>query len=460
MKSKNKYFFLIIFLGIYVLLVGGGYLVAFPTIPQPKNSNTNTVFWDAELSHPYFYKGSDDDILVNFHIKGQEVKSGERAPVNLVLVIDRSGSMGEVGKLEYAKEAAKRIISDQGSNDRIGIVAYSTDVELLYPIQFLKDKESATSVVNSLYPTDSTNLSGGLIAGIDQLKTLNRDGYVNRVILLSDGLANVGITDIGELSRIASQAAEIGIHLTTMGLGLNYDENLMTNIAEYGAGNYYFIESPTQLATIFEKEFGQILATVAKDPTIYLTLAPGVQIKNIYGYTHTIKDGKVQIKLGDIFSGQERNITVKLNGPTQNLGKRQLLTASFEFTDIIKNKQPVSLIRELTYEVTQDKSKVAANENKDVAARGVSVDAASEFYRATMYYEQGNRHDALNNIKKALGMIVQLNGSPQKSTATMEQEAELRDAMEEMSAVPSAPESDAGKKLIKEYKAKSREQQK
>ncbi|HLE24930.1 MAG TPA: hypothetical protein VI935_04680, partial [Thermodesulfobacteriota bacterium] len=61
MKSKNKYLFLIIFLGICVLLVGGGYLVAFPTIPQPKNSNTNTVFWDAKLSHPYFHKGSDDD---------------------------------------------------------------------------------------------------------------------------------------------------------------------------------------------------------------------------------------------------------------------------------------------------------------------------------------------------------------------------------------------------------------
>jgi len=217
---------------------------------------------------------------------------------------------------------------------------------------------------------------------------------------------------------------------------------------------------PHSLQPYFEKEFGQILATVAKDPTIYLTLAPGVQIKNIYGYTHTIKDGKVQIKLGDIFSGQERNILVKLNGPTQNLGKHQLLTASFEFTDIIKNKQPVSLIRELTYEVTQDKSKVAANENKVVAARGVSVDAASELYRATMYYEQGNRDDALNNIKRALGMIVQLNSSPQKSAATVKQEAELRDAIEEMSAVSSAPESDAGKKLIKEYKAKSREQQK
>src|SRR3989304_8233925 len=130
MKVNKLKLVFIFFLGICVLLVGGGYLVAFPTIPQPKNSKTNTVFWDAKLSHPYFYKGSDEDILINFHIKGQEVKYRERAPVNLVLVIDRSGSMGEVGKLEYAKEAAKRIISDLGSNDRIGIVGHSTQVGL------------------------------------------------------------------------------------------------------------------------------------------------------------------------------------------------------------------------------------------------------------------------------------------------------------------------------------------
>ncbi len=464
MRIKSKSLFWVIFLCLFVLMVGGRYLVAFPTIPpppeNPTNTDTDTVSWDVKLSHPYVHQGSDGEVLLNLYIKGQEVRSTKRAPVNLVLVIDKSGSMSEVGKLEYAKEAAKRIISGLGSGDRLAVVAYSTGVQLLYPIQFLKDKESAISVVNSLYPTNSTNLSGGLITGIDQLKLHKGDSFINRVILLSDGLANVGITDIGQLGRIASQAAENGIHITTMGLGLNYDENLMMNLAEYGAGNYYFIESPTQLAGIFEKEFGQIIATIAKDPVIYLSLAPGIQLKNIYGYTHTIKDGKVQINLGDLFSGQERNILIKLNAPTDKPGKHGLATASLEFTDILKNSQAVQLQKELAYECTEDKNKVAANEDKEVTTRGVSVDAAYDLYQATGEYEKGNRKDALDTIKGALRSIVELNKSPQRSEATVKQEAELRGAMEEISVAAPVPASDAGKKLIKEYKAKAREQQK
>src|ERR1700752_2833729 len=99
MKVNSKLVFLVVFLGLSALVIGGRYLVAFPTIPQPENSNTDTVSWDVKLSHPYVKHDSDGDVFLNFHIKGQEVKSAKRAPINLVLVIDRSGSMSEKGKL-------------------------------------------------------------------------------------------------------------------------------------------------------------------------------------------------------------------------------------------------------------------------------------------------------------------------------------------------------------------------
>ena len=451
---------LLFFLGTFALLVGGRYIGAFPKISQPLISTTDSVIWNVGLNRPFLHRGSNSEVLLNLKIKGQEFSSHERAPVNLVLVIDRSGSMSDSGKLEYAKDAAKTIISGLASEDRLSVVAYSTGVQLLYPIQYLRDKERAILAVDSLYPTNSTNLSGGLIMGIDQLRSIESSDNINRVILLSDGLANVGITNVDELSRVASQAAERGIHVTTMGLGLHYDENLMMNLAEYGAGNYYFIESPTQLAGIFKKEFGQMLATVAKDSVVNLSLSPEVELKEIFGYTHTTKDGFIQINLGDLHSGQERNILIKLNAPTGSIGKHQLVNASLEFTDILNNNRNVKLEKELAYQVTEDKSKVRANEDKKISARGVSVNAAYDLYRAVTEYEKGNRRDALSKVKRALNSVVEINNSPQKSDDTIKQEDVLRGLMEDLAEEAPAPGSASGKKIIKEYKAESREQQK
>jgi len=457
----HKYSIVVAVLFVAVaVLAGGRYLDAFPSIPKPARASSGTVAWDVNLSHPYVERGSSGEVLLNLKIKGDEVEMLKRMAVNLVLVIDRSGSMSDKGKMEYAKSAAKQIIGSLGNQDRVAIVAYSSDVQLLYPAQFLTDKEYAFRVIDSIYPTNSTNLSGGLITGIDQLNALKREGYLNRVILLSDGLANMGITDIGQLSTIASNAAKRGIHITTMGLGLNYDENLMMNLAEYGAGNYYFIESPTQLAGIFQKEFGQLAKTVGKDPEITLSLAPGVVIDEVYGYTHTTKDGKVTIKLGDVFSGQERDILVRMKAPSGTSGIQQLANVSFKYNDVMAENRSVSLLENISYHVTEDKKAVTDNEDKDVSARGVAVKAANDFYKATTEYENGNREEAYSVQSGAYRSLVELNKSGFATERTRKQEAELRDALEGMSADAPAPSSESGKKLIKEQKAKARQQQK
>lgn len=470
MKMSNSYFIIGIFILILAALAGGKYLSALPTNNKQEEdsmdiktvSNTDTVTWDVKLSHPYVEKGSLRELMLNLKIKGREAEMKERTPVNLVLVIDRSGSMDDRGKIEYAREAAKQIIAGLNKQDRLAIVAYSTDVELLFPIQPLTDKDKATSVVSALYPTDSTNLSGGLVKGIEQLESVKRDGYVNRVILLSDGLANAGITDLGELGRIASRASEKGIHVTTMGLGVDYDENLMMSLAEHGAGNYYFIESPNQLAGIFQKEFGQIAATVAKDPVIRIGLAPGVSLEEVYGYTFTkTADGVTEIKLGDFFGGQERDILVKLKVPAEKEGQNDLGKAVLGFRDLLNDEKPADLTTALSYEVTDDADKVARSENKDVTARWLSVDASGTYYQATTSYESGDKAGALSKLKSAYDSISNLNRSPYGNAKTAQQEAELRDALENMSspAAP-APASDQGKALIKEQKASAREAQK
>lgn len=443
---------------LVLVVMGSGNSMASAKV---STNRSDTVAWDVQVSHPYVQKGRYADEFLNIRLSGREgVPLIARTPVNLVLVIDRSGSMSDRGKIDYAKGAAKEIIERLGSNDRLSVVAYSTEVEVLYPMQFLRNKERAISAVNSLYPTDSTNLSGGLITGINQLDSVRKSGYINRVILLSDGLANKGITNIGELSRVSSRASEKNIQITTMGLGLDFDENLMMSLAQHGAGNYYFIESPSQLASIFHREFGQLSRTIAKAPVITIVLEPGVALTEIYGYTYTTtSDGKIKIKLGDMFAGQQRDILIKLRVPAEKIGERELIKISLNYEDLLNDNERAGFEKELAYNVTASEQKIRESENKEVTARVVSVYAASNLYKATTEYENGNSAGALTYMNDAYQKIVKVNQTPQRNQQTLKQEEELREAIEDMEASATSPMSDTGKKLIKEQKAKAFEYQ-
>ncbi len=460
MKFSAKLLHMGVFSLVFFVTVGSS-LISLSMVTSADAKALNTVGWDVQISHPYVQKGTYSDELINIKLSGRDaVPLFARTPVNLVLVIDRSGSMSDRGKIDYAKKAAKEIVNRLASNDRLSIVAYSTEVQVLFPMQTLKNKELAISAVNSLYPSNSTNLSGGLIAGINQLESVERSGFINRVILLSDGLANTGITDIAELSRVSSRASEKNIHITTMGLGLDYDENLMMSLAQYGAGNYYFIESPNQLAAIFQREFGQLSRTIAKSLILTITLEPGVSLQDVYGYTYsTTKDGKIRIKLGDIYAGQHRDILIKMRVPSNKLGERGFIKASLNYEDLLNNNKSAGFKRELSYNVTSDDETVRANENKEVSARGVSVDAALYLDRATNEYESGNSEKALSYMKNAYQKINTVNQTPQRNQQTLRQEEELREAIQDMETYSSSPMSDEGKGLIKKQKAKALEYQ-
>lgn len=164
-----------------------------------------------------------------------------RRPMNIAVVLDRSGSMADARKIDYAKKAINSLIDGLSSEDYLSIVIYDDRIDVLLPAQRVINKECIKRLVREIYPRGSTNLGGGMAEGFQQIERNFREDYVNRVILLSDGLANTGITDPRELGRIAGRYRDKSISLTTMGVGLDYNENLMLGLAEHGGGNYYFL---------------------------------------------------------------------------------------------------------------------------------------------------------------------------------------------------------------------------
>jgi len=242
-------------------------------------------------------------------------RPSSRRPLNLCVVLDRSGSMGEEGKIASAKAALRSMIDLLGEGDIFSLVIYDDVVDVLSSASPVTDRRRLRDLVEGIQPRGWTNLGGGMQEGFRQAERCAGEDRVNRVVLLSDGLANRGITDPAALGRIARMERDRSISLTTMGMGLDYNENLMCALAADGGGNYYFIESARDLASIFRGEFRELGAVVAQNAVITLHPGPGVRILDVVGAPFTTDDGTCRIRVGDVAAGQCRSLTAVLDIP-------------------------------------------------------------------------------------------------------------------------------------------------
>lgn len=268
----------------------------------------------ARLNSPTIYT-SGGRAYLQLSVCVPQITGRDRKPMNLSVVLDRSGSMADQGKLEYAKEALCALVDRLREEDILSIVMYDDVIEVLRPAGRVGNKEQIKRMVRRIEPRNSTNLGGGMAEGYRQVERNMYREFVNRVVLLSDGLANVGITDDRELSRIARRYRHKGISLTSMGVGLDYNENLMVMLAEGGGGNYYFIESPHGLAHIMRREFDLMSALYAHHASIEIRLGSHIRVADVIGHEWRTQGETCSIDLGDLYGGDSRDITIELDVP-------------------------------------------------------------------------------------------------------------------------------------------------
>lgn len=365
-------------------------------------------------------------------------ESSKRLPLNISLVLDHSGSMAGA-KMQNVKEAAKFVVDNLGSDDYLSIIIYDDAVTILHDATKVTDKALIKAKIDNVRDEGSTNLSGGMLEGYEQVKKNYKKDYVNRVLLLSDGLANVGITDTAQLQKIASNKnLEHGISLSTFGVGADYNEDLMTGMAEYGSGNYYFIESPDKIPQIFERELKGLLNVVAQNVKMELEIPFGVTLMDVFGYKFEQKGTKVVINFRDVYSEETKAVLIKYQ-INDGVDKPLNFLAKLEFDDAktgerasLQNDEPQTpttdydLYRTHGNEVVyQQITLFEANRRMELAMREVDLghyDEARVLMRQNTVYI--NQMVGLINVNKEILVMDSVNAAYNNSLKDLEQKSE------------------------------------
>lgn len=325
----------------------------------------------------------------------------QRVSLNLAIVLDRSGSMrGE--KLEAVKQAALHVVDLLGEQDRVAIVVYDTNVEVIsksIPVTSANRLELKNSI-QAIQCGNTTNLSGGWFKGCEEIAEHLMEEEINRVLLLTDGLANHGITDLEKLGQHAGQLLQRGISTSTFGVGHGFNEHLLEHMANQGGGRFYFISRAAQIPEIFAQEFNELAAITARQIKIDLKIPAGVSTQVLGSWRTDQHQDKLTIWLGDLAGGQKREVYCKLLTPPQKDHSEICLTlvcsANDEAGEEIVEQKTISLRYANEGEVNTTPLR------KEVMQRYSMVEIADQATQALILERRGEREKASRILKQGI----------------------------------------------------------
>ncbi len=345
-----------------------------------------------------------------------------RPKVNIALVLDRSGSMSGT-KLNMAKEAAIEAVSRLGRDDMFSLVTYDTNVHTLVPAQPVRDINGMIQVIQQIQSGGSTALFGGVSQGAAEIRKSLEGDFIHRVVLLSDGIANVGPQHPDDLGRLGAGLFKENISVTTIGVGNDYNEDLMTQLSQKSDGNTYFAESGVDLPRIFGEELGKVLNVVAKQVIVTITLPDGVTPVEIIGREGRVRGNRIELSMNQLYGGQEKFALIQVRLPQSRAGHDMTVaTAKVTYQDPFAMK-----VRSATgaamAQFSRDPAKVKASTNvKVVRDYQLNLNALAQ-EEAISLSDQGNPEAAAQALRKSAEKLKAL-GTAYKDNALIQEAQE------------------------------------
>jgi Ca-activated chloride channel family protein len=371
-----------------------------PPVPVPVVPvvNPGSLSLTGRLSHPYLVPGTSD-VFATLEVSAVDVPGARRAPVNIAVVIDRSGSMSGA-KIENARRAAQRLVELLDDQDRVSVVHFGTDVSALGGLFATpENKLKLKRYIANIGDEGGTNIGDGLAVGLAHITRAKSDFRVNRLILLSDGQPTVGITSSQGLVNVVRRIRDAGVSVTSLGLGSDFNEDLMQRLADVGGGSYGFISNASATAAIFQRDLEQAGTMVARTASISFTLPDGVRFVEVYGRPVSQVGNTVSITLPDFSARQVEKLVVHLTAtPAVRNGSVDIAGFQLAYTDLLTEK-PADARLSLAAMVTEDTTLALGKRDKTAVVVANKARAAVNYQKAAEALDRGDYGAAKKSLK-------------------------------------------------------------
>jgi Ca-activated chloride channel family protein len=324
---------------------------------------------------------------------------GDRPAVNLGMVLDRSGSMSG-SKIAKAKEAAVAALRRLESRDWFSLVIYDHEVDTIVPSQSAGAVEWIEGRIQGIEPRGQTALFSGISQGAAEVRKRLDDRLVHRLLLLSDGLANVGPSSPSDLARLGAALLKEGISVSTVGVGTDFNEDLMVQLAQASDGNHYFVESSADLPRIFAQELGDVLSIVAQQVEVEVTCGDGVRPLRIIGREGVVHGDRVVLRMNQLYGGQTKYGLIEVEiSPGRDGSEKDVAVATCRFRDASTRDQRQSVDR-ASVRFSRDQEEVQESLNPAVEAAYVDNTVAEARDQALTLYNRGDSDQAADVLRK------------------------------------------------------------
>lgn len=354
------------------------------------------------------YSQSTADTRQNVLVKmtGTGTAMGARMPLNLCLILDRSGSM-EGPPMEYMKRACSYVVDLLEPNDILSIVAFTDQAELIMPARRVVNKQLIKQHIDMLQVGNTTDLYGGIQLGAGQVASVASSGHVNRALLFTDGEPTAGIKDFSSIVGQVAEQKSRGVTLTALGFGSDYNEELLAAIAKRSGGNYYYITRPELIPEIFRKELETLMNVVARNVKLRVNTSRWVQVRQIYNKLPTFGHRSAEVTLADIERGQTQTAIIEMELGNRPGGKYRVAKVEVIYDDSV-TAAAESVSGDVIVDFTTDENLIATGVNEQVL-REIEVAEASRNLEKTvmgMRTQQVSPADAVRELEKTRMMLI------------------------------------------------------